>query len=177
MSRRRVTKRLLRKFFKRVGDVLKRPAALYITGGTTAVYLGIREGTIDVNLSGDLDELFSEIPRLKNELNVNVETAKPTDFVPPLPGEEERHLRIDSFGKATFFHFDPYSQAFSKIVRAHATDLADAKALIARGHVDPERLRELVHEVSDADFARYTRLDREAVEAAVDEFTRSLRKK
>ncbi len=121
---------------RRIGEIVRRPATLYLTGGSTAILLGIREGTVDIDMAGDMDEIFSEIPKIKKDLNINIELAKPTDFVPGLPGEADRHIHIASFGSATFFHFDPYGQAFSKIVRAHGTDIQDAKALADRGLVD-----------------------------------------
>jgi hypothetical protein len=109
---------------------------------------------------------------------VNVERAKPTDFVPSLEGDASRHLFIRTAGKAAFLHFDPYAQAFSKIVRGHVTDLADAESLMAAGLVDPQRLLGLVKKVTDRALARYTRLTRAAVEAAVESFVRDrLRKR
>lgn len=174
MTRRLVTKEVLEEFFEFLGKIPKSHSTFYITGGTTSVYFGIRAGTIDIDLAGDLDEIFSEIPRLKKKLNINIETAKPTDFVPPLEDEESRHILIGAFRKATFYHFDPYSQVFSKIVRAHGTDMVDAKAMIKRSMVDPTLLLEMVRRIPADRFARYTRLDRNAVEQAVEEFVNLL---
>ncbi len=157
---------------QRVGEIVSEPATIYLTGGATAVLLGFREGTIDIDIAGELDQLFGEIPALKRTLNINVEIAKPTDFVPVLAGETERHIFIGTFGEASFYHFDPYGQVFSKVVRAHATDLHDAKAFVSRELVELSRLFELVKQVPDAVFARYTRLDRESVERAVQDFLR-----
>lgn len=155
-----------------IGRIARRPVAIYFAGGSSAVLLGFRDGTIDIDLAGDLEPIYAEIPRIKERLRVNVETAKPTDFVPSLEGETTRHLFIRAAGKATFLHFDPYAQAFSKIVRGHVTDLADAESLMAAGLVDPQRLLRLIEKVTDRDFARYTRLTRASVEAAVESFVR-----
>lgn len=160
---------------KQLGQVIKHPTTFYLTGGTSAVLFGIRTSTIDIDISGNLDEIFSDIPRLKNRLNVNIEIAKPTDFVPALEGEEKRHVLIGRFGKATFYHFDPYSQVFSKIVRGHHTDIGDAKVLIEQGLVEPSTLLQLVTTIPPDRFARYTRLDRESVLESVRGFIRSVK--
>lgn len=172
--RRRVTKEALDGFMDEIGRIARRPVSLYLTGGASALLLGFRDSTIDIDLSGELESIFAEIPRIKERLQVNVETVKPTDFVPSLEGEASRHRFIRAAGKATFLHFDPYAQAFSKIVRGHVTDLADARALMAAGLVDRHRLLQLVKKVTNRDFARYTRLTRSSVEAAVESFVRDL---
>lgn len=157
---------------RRVGSLVKRHSTFYVTGGTTAIWFGIRSDTVDIDVAGDVDEIFSEIGKLKNELQLNIETAKPTDFVPSLPGETGRHIEIGMFGKADFYHFDPFAQAFAKILRGHATDISDTKALIARKLVDPIQLQEMIKALPDSAFERYIRLRRPFVEQAVDEFVR-----
>ena len=119
-----------------------------------------------------MEELFSYLPKIKERLQINIEMAKPTDFIPSLPGEKERHIPIGTFGKATFMHFDPYAQAFSKIVRGHETDIADVKALVAAKLVDTKKLCEMVKQLPDRHFARHPRLNRPAVEAAVESFAK-----
>lgn len=157
---------------KFVGRMLKKNATLYLTGGATAILYDFREGTIDIDIAGDMDELFVHIPKLKERLQMNIEMAKPSDFVPSLPGEKGRHVLIGLFGQVTFMHFDPYAQAFSKIVRGHLTDITDVKALRTSGLVDMEKLSAMVKQLPDSAFARYPRLHRSAVEAAVESFAK-----
>lgn len=173
MTRKTITKETIQTFMKSIGKVLKKNATFYLTGGSTAILFGFRDGTIDIDIAGDMDELFSHIPKLKEQQQINVEMAKPTDFVPSLPEEKNRHLLIGNFGKATFMHFDPYSQAFSKIVRGHATDIVDVKALFHQGLVDAKKLNALVKKLPDRKFTKYPRLNRPAVEMAVESFTKS----
>ena len=172
MTRKTITKEILRSFMKSIGKMVKKKTTLYLTGGATAVLQGFREGTIDIDIAGEMDELFSHIPELKESLRINIETAKPTDFIPSLPGEKDRHIPIGTFGKVTFLHFDPYSQAFSKIVRGHETDIADAKAFVAAGLVDTKKLYEMVKKLPDRDFTRHPRLNRSAVEASIESFAK-----
>lgn len=157
---------------KSVGRTIQKNATFYLTGGATAILYDFRGGTIDIDIAGDMDELFAFIPKLKEGLQINIEMAKPTDFIPSLPGERERHIPIGTFGKATFMHFDPYAQAFSKIVRGHQTDIADVKALVSAKLVDMKKLCGMVKEITDADFSRHPRLNRSAVEAAVESFAK-----
>lgn len=171
MTRKTITKAVLQAFMQSVGRMINKNATFYLTGGATAILYGFREGTIDIDIAGDMDELFSSIPKLKERLQINIEMAKPTDFIPSLPGEKGRHIAIGTFGKVTFMHFDPYAQAFSKIVRGHATDIADVKALMASELVDIRKLCEMVKKLPDHNFARYPRLHRSAVTAAVESFS------
>lgn len=91
-------------------------------------------------------------------------------FVPPLTGAGDRHVFIDSIGPVQFFHYDPYSQLFSKIVRGFRRDLDDARHLVDGGMVDPECFRELVDRVPETAFAHYPRLSPKGVGQAVDAF-------
>jgi hypothetical protein len=80
---------------------------------------------------------------LKERLQVNVEMASPADFIPELPGWEERSRFIVREGKIDFFHYDLYSQALSKVQRAHARDLKDVNEMIARKLVERQKALEL----------------------------------
>ena len=54
--------------------------------------LGWRESTIDVDLKlvPEASEILKALPDLKEQLQINVELASPDDFIPALPGWEER---------------------------------------------------------------------------------------
>src|SRR5207237_9859240 len=113
--------------------------AAYLTGGATAVLVGWRPTTIDVDVlfEPESDRLLRAVARLKNELRVNVELASPGDFVPLPSGWRERSVFVARHGGLTVLHFDPYAQALAKLERAHAKDLADVRALVGAGLVDP----------------------------------------
>jgi hypothetical protein len=89
------------------------------------------------------DSLYRALPRLKEELQINVEIASPAHFIPELPGWQERRLLIERLGRVSFYHYDPYSQALAKVERGHAKDLDDVAQLLARGLVERQRLREM----------------------------------
>jgi hypothetical protein len=160
----------LRRFLRELGREADTDAAVYLTGGATAVLLGWRESTIDADILivPEHDSLYRALPRLKEALQLNVEIVSPAHFIPELPGWSERSLLIERVGRVSFYHYDPYSQALAKIERGHAKDLADVEQLLARGLVDPKRLRELF-EVIEPRFHRYPAVDPASFRRRLDE--------
>lgn len=146
------------------------PGHVYFVGGSTAVWAGWRASTLDVDLHGDPELLFRNIQEIKERLDLNIEFARPEDFVPALGGTEGRHVFIEKIGNVSFYDHDPYAQAFSKIVRGFDRDLRDAESFVASRMVDPRRLQALVHQIPVTAYARYPALSRDAVVAAIDDF-------
>ncbi|GBD32588.1 MAG: hypothetical protein KatS3mg081_2530 [Gemmatimonadales bacterium] len=124
-----------------LGRVAREDGRVYFTGGATAVLLGWRSSTIDVDLKlvPEQDAVLRAIPEIKEELRINIELASPADFIPVPDGWEERGIFIDRRGRLSFYHFDLYAQLLAKIERGHQQDLADVREMIARGLVDAER--------------------------------------
>lgn len=170
--RERVTRERLLAFMQRLAEAAPRGRRfrVFVVGGGTAVAQGWRESTIDVDLHADDEAVFRDIQRIKDTEQLNVELVRPEHFVPPLAGVTDRHIFIATFGGVSFYHYDPYSQAFSKIVRGFRRDLEDAHHFIDGGLVDATRLRELVDAIPESAFARYPALARAAIFAAVDAF-------
>jgi hypothetical protein len=113
--------------------------------------LGWRTSTIDIDLKiiPESDEILRRLPELKERLQLNIELASPGDFIPELPGWQERSLFIQQEGKLAFYHYDFYAQALAKIERGHQIDSRDVHQLISSGLVDPKRLRELFFKIED----------------------------
>jgi hypothetical protein len=143
---------------------------VYLVGGGTAVYLGWRRSSVDVDLFSDQDVVFRHIQEIKERLNINIEFVRPEDFVPPLKGTADRHVFIDSVGPIMFYHYDPYAQLFSKVVRGFQRDLDDALEFVRNGMVDYKRFRSLVAAIPDCMYARYPNLSRAGVEKAIEAF-------
>jgi len=164
----------LRRFMQALGAEADREGRVYFTGGATAVLLGWRPTTIDADISlvPESDRLLRALPRLKEILHLNVELASPAHFIPEVPGWEERSPFIAREGKLSFHHYDLYAQALAKIERGHARDRQDVREMLARGLVEPERLRELFAQI-EPQLYRYPALDpgsfRRAVEEALKE--------
>ena len=158
-------------FLRELGRRSRKPVRLYLTGGATAVLLGWRASTIDVDLKlvPDSDELLRELPRLKEELEINVELASPDQFIPELPGWEDRSLFVARHGSLSVYHLDPYSQALAKIERGHAQDLADVRSMMEAGLVEPRRALQLFDQI-EPDLFRFPAIDARAFRLAVERF-------
>jgi len=165
-------------FMSAVGRVARSPARVYLTGGSTAVLFGWRESTIDIDIrvEPELDEIFRALPDVKERLKLNVELASPPDFIPAVPGWEERSIFIDRDGKVDFFHFDPYSQALSKIQRRHKQDLDDVESMYRDDLVQPQRLLEFFARIKPLLY-KYPAIDPADFERAVIEWTKGHNKK
>lgn len=148
----------------------RRSYRVFIVGGGTAVHQGWRASTIDADLHSDREEVFRDIQGIKERLELNVEFARPENFVPALAGSDDRHVFIETVGKVSFYHYDPYAQLLSKVVRGFSRDMQDAESFLASGMVGAERFRALVHEVPETAYAKYPALSRRAVVEAVDDF-------
>jgi hypothetical protein len=144
---------------------------VYFTGGATALLLGMREQTIDVDIKFDPEPkgAFEALGQLKNSLDVNVELASPADFIPVAPDWKERSVFIAQNGPIGFYHFDLAAQALSKIERGHAQDLADAKEFLRLGGIDHAQLWSYFLR-TNGDLVRYPAVDAESFERKVKEF-------
>jgi hypothetical protein len=148
-------------------------ARVYFTGGATAVLHGWRDSTVDVDLKcvPETDALFRALPRLKEELEINLELAAPSDFIPEVPGWEERSPFIAAEGLLSFHHYDPYAQALAKIERGHERDLLDVRAMLERGLVERATLLAL-HAAVEPQLYRYPAVDPPTFRAAVQRAVR-----
>lgn len=158
------------------GKEARSESRVYFTGGATAVLMGWRESTVDIDLrfTPELDEMYRALPSIKEDLQINIELAAPSDFIPTLPGWETRSKYIGREGKISFYHYDLYSQALSKIERGHVQDMKDVKSLFDNGLIERQKLIDLYEEI-EPQLYRYPAIDpadfRRAVEQAADKPT------
>ena len=159
----------IRAFLRELGRSAEASARVYLTGGATAVLHGWRPTTIDVDvkLVPESDALLRAIARLKDELAINVELASPSDFIPALPGWEERSVFVAQERLLAAYHYDLYAQALAKIERGHAQDVADVRVMMQRGLVQPPRLLELFGRIEPQLF-RYPAVDPPSFRRAVE---------
>jgi hypothetical protein len=165
----------VREFMRRLGPCASADTRVYLTGGATAVLIGWRETTVDVDLkmAPESDPLFQAIPRLKEELDLNVKLACPTDFIPPIPGWESRSPFIVREGKIDWRHFDPYAQVLSKIERGHDRDGQDAREMARRGLVVPAQVKSCFDRIRP-DLVRHPAIDPDSFARRVDEWVRGV---
>lgn len=126
-----------------LGRRVRRAHTVYLIGGSSAVLIGWRASTrdVDVRPEPDSDELLRALSELKEELDVNVELASPLDFLPELDGWRDRSPYIGAWGSVQARHLDFRMQALAKIERGMDTDLDDVRAILDRGLVTPTDLR------------------------------------
>lgn len=167
--RRPVDAERIRAFMRALGTEADRPGRVYFTGGATAVLVGWRRSTIDVDIKPEpeSDRLLRAIVQLKESLEINVELAAPDQFIPELPGWRERSEFVAREGRLDFHHYDLYAQALAKIERAHAQDEIDVAEMLSRGLVDRVELRRLFSEIEPLLF-RYPAIDPPAFRRAVE---------
>lgn len=160
----------IEKFMRELGRAVQVDGRIYLTGGATAVLFGWRETTIDVDIKliPDCDEILREIPRLKEALNLNVELAAPSDFIPLPPGWEDRSPLIRKERKLSFHHFDPVAQALSKAERGHDQDIRDVREMLTTGLVNPAEAL-IQFEAIEPELYRFPAIDPASFRKAVED--------
>ena len=160
----------LHRFIVELGRVVSEPVDVYFTGGVTAILHGWRDATVDIDLTmvPESDELLRALPRLKETLSLNIELAAPSHFIPELPGWRERSRFIAREGSVSFYHYDLYAQALSKIERGHDQDHRDVRRMIDDGHVDRIELLERFEQI-EPHLYRFPAIDPASFRRAVEE--------
>lgn len=122
---------------------------LILIGGSALSLLGSPRPTIDIDFIGDdihPEPLHQTILRIAEELEVDAEPVPLDKFIPLPQGNEERTIRIGSFGNLEIFIADPYSIALSKPDRGADPDYDDLVFLVQHNHVDMNEFEHMVQE-------------------------------
>lgn len=173
--RERLTADSLQEFFRALAAEARTPARIYLVGGATAVLLGWRSSTVDLDLKiiPDSDEILRVLPQLKERLRINIELASPDDFIPPVPGWENRSQFIQQEGKISIYHYDFYAQALAKLERRHGFDSSDVAHFFDSGLITPVKVLEFYSAI-EGELHRYPAVNprsfRRAVEQAVKKY-------
>ncbi len=171
-SRQPASRERIERFLHELGSRFKRPGRIYLVGGTTLVLEGLREQSVDIDLTvqvapADHGALMQVIRELKDQLGINVEEASPADFIPLPAGYQARAIFIGRFGQLDVFHFDLYGTALSKIARGTEEDLRDVVALARTKRIDWTTLEKYYQEIRP-------RLVTESLKLAPSEFDRKM---
>jgi hypothetical protein len=155
---------------KALGAAAKTPARVYLVGGASAVLLGWRDATIDIDLKivPESDEILRSLPRLKEQLKINIELASPDDFVPPVPGWQERSKFIQQEGKLAFYQYDFYGQALAKLERRLGQDVSDVQKMFENELIEPGKLLELFSFI-ESELHRYPEVDAQSFRSSVEQ--------
>jgi hypothetical protein len=126
------------RFLTELGRRMRHRLRFYLVGGAAVVDMGLREATIDIDFVVDaddpaaLDEFEELVPRLKNELDVNLEPASPADFLPVPAGALDRSPYVRTYGRVAVHYYDLAATAIAKLARGAERDLADVEMLLQR---------------------------------------------
>lgn len=164
-------------FMKALAERITAPVSVYFTGGATAVLLGTRASTIDVDVKFEPDahEMYLAIRDLKETLHMNIELAAPDHFIPPLPWWKERNIFIEKINHVSYYHYDLYTQVLAKIERGWELDLKDARDFVKHS-VDMEQLMKLFYQVQE-DFIKYPAVDPKKLEEKLNQFKNEITKR
>jgi hypothetical protein len=121
----------IEQLMKVLGREARGSGSVYFTGGASALLIGWRSSTVDIDIRLDPEPpgIFQAIAKIKQELNINIELASPQDFLPTLPGWRDRSVFIGRQGDISFYHYDFTAQALSKISRGYNRDMDDVQAM------------------------------------------------
>ncbi len=155
-----VTRERIDKLMDRLGRAASVPMRVYLVGGSSAVVVGWRDATIDIDLAmrPHDDALLRAIPESKLALDVNIELASPADFIPLPSGWEDRSPLITRRHHVSFHHFDFYSQALAKLERGHRQDVADVRAMWERELIEPQKVLRYYEEI-EPELFRFPAID------------------
>jgi hypothetical protein len=162
---------------ERLMQVLGREAqgsgSVYFTGGASALLIGWRSSTVDIDIRLDPEPpgIFQAIAKIKQELNINIELASPQDFLPPLPGWRDRSVFIARRGQISFYHYDFTAQALSKLSRGFDRDINDVQAMYKQKLFSLAELRDCFEAIVP-ELARFPSLDSNMLRSTIKTFIR-----
>jgi hypothetical protein len=161
----------IEKLMKALGRAAHSAGSIYFTGGASALLIGWRSSTVDIDIRLDPEPsgIFQAIAKLKQDLDINIELASPQDFLPALPGWRDRSVFIARQGEISFYHYDFTAQALAKLSRAYTRDLDDVQAMYKQKLFTLEDLR-CGFEAIESELIRFPSLDPELLRNKVEQF-------
>jgi hypothetical protein len=97
------TEKTIRQFMKLFGRAARERCRVYLQAGRPQSFrVGGKQHWILIRFYPELDELYRAIPDIKEKLQIKIELAAPSDFIPPIPGWQDRSQYIETEGKIDF---------------------------------------------------------------------------
>lgn len=154
-----------------LGKEARSSGCIYFTGGASALLIGWRNSTVDIDIRLDPEPsgIFQAIAKLKQELNINIELASPQDFLPPLPGWRDRSVFIGKRGQISFYHYDFIAQALSKLSRGFDRDIKDVEAMYSQKLFSVSKLRNCFEAIAP-ELIRFPSLNPDVLRTRVENF-------
>jgi hypothetical protein len=161
----------IEQLMKSLGKEARGSGCIYFTGGASALLIGWRSSTVDIDIRLDPEPLgiFQAIATLKQELDINIELASPQDFLPQLPGWRDRSVFIAREGEISFYHYDFTSQALAKLSRGYNRDIDDVRAMYKRKLFTVEKLSDCFDAIA-SELIRFPSLDYVTLRNKIENF-------
>lgn len=166
-----VDQKKIEQLMKALGREARGSGCVYFTGGASALLIGWRSSTVDIDIRLDPEPqgIFQALAKLKQQLDINIELASPQDFLPPLPGWRNRSIFIGKQGEISFYHYDFISQAISKLSRGYNRDVDDVQAMYEQKLFSVEELRSCFNAI-EPELIRFPSLNPDVLKSRVEEF-------
>jgi hypothetical protein len=161
----------IEQLMKALGRESRGSGCIYFTGGASALLIGWRSSTVDIDIRLDPEPpgIFQAIAKLKQELDINIELASPQDFLPQLPGWRDRSVFIGRQGEISFYHYDFTAQALSKLSRGYNRDIDDVRAMYEQKLFTLEKLCDCFDAI-ESELIRFPALDPDLLRNKIEQF-------
>ena len=161
----------IEQLMKALGREARGSGCIYFTGGASALLIGWRSSTVDIDIRLDPEPLgvFQAIAKLKQELDINIKLASPQDFLPALSGWRDRSIFIGQQGEISFYHYDFTAQALSKLSRGYNRDIDDVRAMYKQKLFSLEKLRDCFEAIA-SELIRFPSLDSNVLRRKIEQF-------
>jgi hypothetical protein len=161
----------IEQLMRALGRKARGSGRIYFTGGASALLIGWRSSTVDIDIRLDPEPsgIFQAIAKLKQELDINIELASPQDFLPPLPGWRDRSVFIGRQGEISFYHYDFTAQALAKLSRGYNRDIDDVQAMYEQKLFSLEELRDCFEAIAP-ELIRFPSLDPDRLRNRIEQF-------
>jgi hypothetical protein len=161
----------IEQLMRALGREARGSGCIYFTGGASALLIGWRSSTVDVDIRLDPEPpgIFQALAKLKQQLDINIELASPQDFLPPLFGWRDRSIFIGRFGGISFYHYDFISQAISKLSRGYNRDIDDVLAMYEQKLFSLKELRDCFNAI-EPELVRFPSLDPDILRSRIEQF-------
>jgi hypothetical protein len=168
-------KQKLIEFLTQLGKSARSKGACYLTGGASALLVGWRQTTLDVDVKFDPEPagVFDAIAELKKSLQINIELASPDHFIPVTQEWKNHSPFVGQYGDLSVYHFDFTAQSLSKIERGHPKDLLDAREMLRRGLTSKAQLAAMLLAIRPS-IRRYPALDEDDFVRRIEAFVREV---
>ncbi len=165
----------LRAFLIRLDASLERPGVLFLLGGSSLTWRGIKPYSTDIDVALDDNEadplpLLDAIDQAGDFIEAMVDVIRLGGNLPLPEGYADRAEFAEKFNLLSVYHFDPYSIALTKLARFQTRDVADVSGMLNAGLIDCTSLHHHFESVLTRIPRGVSRSDREDFKRKVETF-------